>query len=786
MNREKESRRNILPFDVGCLVCTRRFRNVRSWERHLSRAHGIPGAPCPRSPSALQADDHIDSVEDASPPSQNQLAPSPVTQHGPGDVDNSPVTLQSQHPHEPRSRVKAAEHRIASFCNDLREGGLPESLYASSVKSVQEIVANALKEQLLVGHSESGFDDNPTIRALHRLSTAHKLEKYVENNLPYVAPVTIFLGENEHHVKQSFQYVPLLDQLRVLLKCGEILRHVTAGNVTQRCREGVYEDVFDGSVHRDKSANVIYLAISYDDFGLVNPLGNVACKNKIAAFHFSILNAPKSVRSKTDSIFLLLLCLVPYVKKYGWGTILRPLLADLHVLCTEGLQIVDGQQTVTVYGKLSVVCGDNLAVHSLAGFVQNFTSRSPCRFCLGSPSSWQDKFCEKDFLLRDRATYDEQLRRAKDDEFGTKALESGIRGECAFNELPGFHVSDQFPPDIAHDVLEGVIPYTLSLVLTTIVLQKKYINISYLNSLLSSFFRLQSVANAPQQLRIVKGKISIKQTFSQNWALLRYLPMIIGKYIPSDCSEWILLTGLCAIVENIFARKFLSGDLAFLETKIAEWLSALKGCYPNFRLKPKFHFMIHYCSQIRKHGPLRCLWTMRYESKYSALKKLVKMNRNFRNITKTVSLKHQKHMAFVMSSKDFLREPIPEVLEHADLTVLEEVPKILRKSFAGRNVRFSAKASVNGIVYERGCVVLINDEHFEFAEVTAVCVEPDSTCLVVQKIHSDFNAHTNAYQTSHSGEWMRVDISALNDSHPLHYTFHDGCNWIVLKYFAGM
>ena len=111
-----------------------------------------------------------------------------------------------------------------------------------------------------------------------------------------------------------------------------------------------------------------------------------------------------------------------------WGVILKPLLADLHVLCTDGLHIVDDQQTVTVYGKLSVICGDNLAVHSLAGFVQNFSSKSPCRFCLGSPSSWQDKFWEKDFVLRDRKTYDEQLKLAKKDEFGTKALQCGIRG----------------------------------------------------------------------------------------------------------------------------------------------------------------------------------------------------------------------------------------------------------------------------------------------------------------------------------------------------------------------
>ena len=227
--------------------------------------------------------------------------------------------MQSQKLHEPRSQVDSTEHKIASFCNDLRVGGLSERLYASSVKNVQEVVVGALEEQLLAGNPDFDLYHNPTARALHRLSITHKLQKYTENNLPYVAPVTIFLGENEHNVKQSFQYVPLLEQLRVLLKCGDILRNVTEGNGARRHYEGVYEDVFDGSEHRDRDANVINLAISYDDFGLVNSLGNVACMNNIAAFDFSILNAPKLLRSKTDCIFLLLLCLSPYVKKYGWG-----------------------------------------------------------------------------------------------------------------------------------------------------------------------------------------------------------------------------------------------------------------------------------------------------------------------------------------------------------------------------------------------------------------------------------------------------------------------------------
>lgn len=53
--------------------------------------------------------------------------------------------------------------------------------------------------------------------------------------------------------------------------------------------------------------------------------------------------------------------------------------------------------------------------------------------------------------------------------------------------------------------------------------------------------------------------------------------------------------------------------------------------------------MVHYPTCIRKTGPLLHSWCMRYEAKHNFFKKQLK---SFKNVTKTLALKHQSHIAF--------------------------------------------------------------------------------------------------------------------------------------------
>ena len=359
--------------------------------------------------------------------------------------------------------------------------------------------------------------------------------------------------------------------------------------------------------------------------------------------------------------------------------------------------------------------------------------------------------------------------------------ETGIKATCAFSELPNFNVADSFPPGIAHDLLEGVLPMLLSLVLTSIVLVKKYISLQKVNELIRNF-TWGTEENTPRQIHAVKGKIKTRQTASETWTLFRFLPLIIGKFVPVACREWLLVTEFCDILGSIFARTFCAGDLLYLSQTISSWLCSLRSVYPDFRLKPKFHFMLHYCSQIRKHGPLRYCWTLCFESKYSFLKGLVKSNKNFRNITKTIAHKYQHHIAFVIGGSGYMRLEISDfVSAHPDEY---GGPERLTQVLTDSGAMLGKKVVLGSTVYRRGSVLLLSNESFELGEVEAVCLRDDRLCFLIVLLHSVFDLHIHAYEVWRSEEWAIVEPGDLRDFKPLRRIQLDERTFVVEEYHA--
>jgi hypothetical protein len=72
--------------------------------------------------------------------------------------------------------------------------------------------------------------------------------------------------------------------------------------------------------------------------------------------------------------------------------------------------------------------------------------------------------------MGNKQTYD-------DDVTARNASLNGIKEECVFNQLESFKVYENHSVDIMHDLLEGVFPYDLSLIL------KYFISKGYLNAL---------------------------------------------------------------------------------------------------------------------------------------------------------------------------------------------------------------------------------------------------------------------------------------------------------------
>lgn len=89
------------------------------------------------------------------------------------------------------------------------------------------------------------------------------------------------------------------------------------------------------------------------------------------------------------------------------------------------------------------------------------------RFCTGSSSDIQLHLVASGaFSLRTKELHQTHVRQIKDT--GTHCF--GVKRECVFTKnLFHFHLIFGYPPDLAHDVFEGIIPVELACCLTVLI-----------------------------------------------------------------------------------------------------------------------------------------------------------------------------------------------------------------------------------------------------------------------------------------------------------------------------
>lgn len=180
------------------------------------------------------------------------------------------------------------------------------------------------------------------------------------------------------------------------------------------------------------------LLLYIDDLEIANPLGTSRKIHKLCTVYWVIADLPPKYRSALHVIQLAAICKVPDVQRYGYKTVLGPLLQDLFTLEQDGVFIESLGQSVR--GTVLCVLSDNLAAHSLAGFMQSFRAGHICRFC----NATQDQILshevgDGEFCLRTKASHDHDLQYVIE---GGSHSAVGVKGDCVLYEsLQHFHTT---------------------------------------------------------------------------------------------------------------------------------------------------------------------------------------------------------------------------------------------------------------------------------------------------------------------------------------------------------
>ena len=385
-----------------------------------------------------------------------------------------------------------------------------------------------------------------------------------------VKPVRCKLGRDRRKKEQSFEYTSVESTLKSLMRDPVMSNEILSGHTS---KDHYLRDFCDGSIYENHAgfnhcAKNIQIILYYDEILPANPLGSRTSQSKISAFYYAIGNLRPQLRAKFSSIQLLLLCKYKLLKEYGFQVILKPFLLEMQKLGESGFTVeIEGEQR-TLKAYLTFISADNLACHGIAGYLESFSGKKICRHCNATKILYKINFCESLFKERTEKAYKHQCSLVvKNPEM---APVYGIKNDSVLNCLPLFHVSMGTPPDIAHDILEGVVPYVLSFFIHhATAVRTKYFTTEELNYVIDTFpYSDSDRINRPS---ILPASGRVRQTAAQAWCLVRLFPLLIGSKVPKDCEVWACLLKLLDLMELIFSHVHTVSSVSCLRFGVIEF-----------------------------------------------------------------------------------------------------------------------------------------------------------------------------------------------------------------------
>ncbi|CAF4461008.1 unnamed protein product [Rotaria socialis] len=382
--------------------------------------------------------------------------------------------------------------------------------------------------------------------------------------------------------------------------------------------------------------NCFSLQLYSDDLGVVNPL-----MDDLPARHNSSLSA----------VHLLLL----YYKKdfddeKNRKILFAQLSKDLNSLEEDGL-ILPGDKNPT-YFTISTLCADNLSAHELGGFTKTFTSGYCCRYCFTNHKDMKYIYKETQTSIRTSASYDLQLQHIQTVP-SDKSL-YGINDLSPLSSISSFHPIMSLPPDLMHDVMEGVMPKLTGCLLHVIVSSRLH-TCSQVCQMINKFnFGNNDKRNRPVAFKekdISEGNVRGKAM--EKYCLFLNLPFIFYEII-DKIPYWFLYELLREIWDILYADHPRKSWLSTLEVLIQEFLQLFQTIFPE-NFVPKFHFLLHAARNTAKYGPLKRQMNLRYEAKHHLLKQMSNRCNNFINLPYTISKRIQLRQCYELIDENLLK-----------------------------------------------------------------------------------------------------------------------------------
>ncbi|CAF1043651.1 unnamed protein product [Brachionus calyciflorus] len=164
-------------------------------------------------------------------------------------------------------------------------------------------------------------------------------------------------------MKHNFHYVPILSSLKALLSHKQILENFLKESnecFPTNIRSFKDSECYKSNIFFKTNQNSNQIILYIDDFETSNPLGDCRKKQELCGVYYRIRNLHQKYKSKSRFTQLALIVKTDYLKKFGYGTVLEPLIRDLKKLENEGINVPNANgQLINFKGTISFLVSDN-------------------------------------------------------------------------------------------------------------------------------------------------------------------------------------------------------------------------------------------------------------------------------------------------------------------------------------------------------------------------------------------------------------------------------------------
>lgn len=531
----------------------------------------------------------------------------------------------------------------------------------------------------------------------------------------------------------EFQFQKLFEKNKYI---DEVLEHIKTTENQPSLTNFVQGELWQKKKSLYPNKTVIPFFLYADDFGINNSIGSKANRHSMCNFYYSFPCLPKK-SSKQDEVYLACTIKASDIKRFGNDCFIT-LANTLKKLEVEGIEIETKDGSKQVHFIMGLFLGDNLGLNVILGFSKSFSAHYYCRFCLMKKSECQKSCIQNSSILRNRINYREAHERQL-------AIQTGISSECCFHVIPTFHCTENFTVDVMHDFFEGICHNILCDALSYYIKEMQYFSIQTLNERLEQFsYGKHDKGNEKQSINIKeiesrKLKMSAKQMIS----FCHYFTILFGHFIPHGDQIWQFLLDFFELIDDILCFEITNRLMIQITSKITKLNQTYQILFKK-NLTPKFHFLTHYELIIKNCGPLRNLWSFKYEGKHKQFKIYSHVTTSRKNIPISFSYKQQMAFANFLLKNQTNDDIILRKLQH-DKIIKNLISKHLK--IAPNSFSIYLEGNIWGYSYSTQHFVATFIKDFEIYSIALIIrTTTNKIFLCCKKITTTFNNHYAAFE----------------------------------------